>query len=280
MSLLENNTDKEYFYRPYGRPAAFAPPTEDIALLEVAALKAPEGLIYPEQKAYFCTIAWCQSGSFTIQGRGWSQRVIAGQVCIMDTGVHFSVSAEAEGATAYYLLMDGSGCHELLKNAGLWQGVFPYQEIPLGWLEWIAAGVSDLQRQTSCAHTSYSMFMKVAQQAQELCSVPELWHAQAYLQHNWSDLQANVETLLLEVGISRTKLTGLFKEHLNATPLQYLNSVRLYHARRLLVETQGSIADIACQCGLPDASYFSHWFRKHAGCSPSQLRKTDVGVQG
>lgn len=208
-----------------------------------------------------------------MESQGWTQTVKSGQVGILDTGTYVNISAGTDGTKAYYLLMDGPLSEQLLKHVGLWQGVFSYRAIPLDWLERIALRISNPELQVSMAHTGYSMFKNVTEQAQELCPVPELWRAETYFQHNWNKHQTNVEALLSESGISRTKLTNLFRAHLNTTPLQYLNQVRVTHAQRLLMQTQASIADIACGCGLPDASYFSHWFCKHTGSSPSTLRK-------
>lgn len=72
-------------------------------------------------------------------------------------------------------------------------------------------------------------------------------------------------------------LRKLFKKELGMSPLEYMTSLRMKNAERLLstVLTSGyAIAEIARMCGYDNALYFSRVFRKYYGCSPTQyLRK-------
>jgi two-component system response regulator YesN len=54
---------------------------------------------------------------------------------------------------------------------------------------------------------------------------------------------------------------------------QYLRAVRLRHARKLLEETEISIAAIAEKTGFRDSNYFSRVFTHHEGISPRQFRE-------
>jgi AraC-like DNA-binding protein len=269
---LSADSEELHYFRSYGRPSVFAPATEDVAVLEVAGVNVPEGLILPEQKAYFCTLAWCESGSFTMDGRGWSIEVKAGEVGVLNTGQHFSVSAGKEGTKGYYLLMDGSKCEQLLIKSNLWQGVFRHSQIPKQWLEWLAVGVEQNNRQIAVAHTGHLVFKLAGQQAQETFSNPFLWKSCQYIQEHWGDSELNVESVLAYVGVSRSKLSGLFKEHLGMSPLHYLNVIRLSNARQFLAEGEKPISEIVETCGLRDASHFSRWFKKQTGMAPSQFR--------
>jgi len=58
--------ESPHYCRLYARPFVFDPAAGELSALEVASLNLPKGLIYPEQKSYFCTLAWCEKGSFTV----------------------------------------------------------------------------------------------------------------------------------------------------------------------------------------------------------------------
>ncbi|MDD3925494.1 MAG: AraC family transcriptional regulator [bacterium] len=62
-----------------------------------------------------------------------------------------------------------------------------------------------------------------------------------------------------------------FKTLTGSTPLDYLINYRLTEAKRLMVETDQSISEIARQVGYDDIHYFSYLFRHREGISPSEF---------
>lgn len=82
-----------------------------------------------------------------------------------------------------------------------------------------------------------------------------------------------VEELADLAHLSVSALERRFKKHLAKTPNQFINEVRLENARKLIVETQLAISQIAYQCGYSEPSYFSKQFQRLFGEVPSNLRK-------
>lgn len=68
-------------------------------------------------------------------------------------------------------------------------------------------------------------------------------------------------------------LCRVFKKHLNMTPTQYLNDLRLNYAANLLIHTDQPIIDIAFMSGFQSLSYFYHLFQEKYKISPSKFRK-------
>ena len=82
-----------------------------------------------------------------------------------------------------------------------------------------------------------------------------------------------VEQIADAAHLSVSALERRFKKHLSKTPRQLLNEIRLEYARKLLIESDLAIAQIAFECGFADHSYFSKQFRLLFGELPSTFRE-------
>lgn len=58
------------------------------------------------------------------------------------------------------------------------------------------------------------------------------------------------------------------------TPYTFLTLCRLKQAKKLLLESNASVGEIACIVGYPDVKNFIAAFKKHVGVTPLQFRKT------
>jgi len=79
--------------------------------------------------------------------------------------------------------------------------------------------------------------------------------------------------ICLLVGINRNKLHYGFKQMFNMSLAQLIKEERLSKSRRLLVETDKAIIDIALESGYNHQSSFSSSFKKRYGISPINIRK-------
>lgn len=67
-------------------------------------------------------------------------------------------------------------------------------------------------------------------------------------------------------------LGRLFKEETGQTFTAYLNQIRIREAKRMLVETENSVASIAAAVGYLSQGYFTNLFKKTVGCFPREYR--------
>lgn len=72
--------------------------------------------------------------------------------------------------------------------------------------------------------------------------------------------------------LSDRQLNHLCRRQLGQTVTQLLHARRLLEAKRLLLATPLTVAEIAYQLGFGDASYFGRFFRRHTGQSPQSFR--------
>lgn len=94
-----------------------------------------------------------------------------------------------------------------------------------------------------------------------------------YVRQNYRQ-DISVESLAEVAHLSVSALERRFKKYLSKTPKQFITEVRLENARRLLVDSSLTIADIAYRCGFSDHSYFSKQFKYLFDELPSELRAT------
>ena len=73
--------------------------------------------------------------------------------------------------------------------------------------------------------------------------------------------------------MSTNHLAKLFRTMTGLSTQKYLTMRRMKLAKELLSRTSDGIAEIMEQCGFNDANYFSRYFRKCQGMSPSQYRE-------
>ncbi|HEV8390708.1 MAG TPA: GlxA family transcriptional regulator [Dongiaceae bacterium] len=79
--------------------------------------------------------------------------------------------------------------------------------------------------------------------------------------------------LTRRTGVSQRQLERLCKRYLGATPAQYYVQLRLERARRMLRQTDLSVAEVAIACGFVSLSHFAKVYRRHYGLSPREDRK-------
>jgi AraC family transcriptional regulator of arabinose operon len=82
-----------------------------------------------------------------------------------------------------------------------------------------------------------------------------------------------VPALAERVGLSRTQLSTLFKQHTGATLLAWRDERRMARACQLLTQTQLSVQVVAGRVGYDDPLYFSRIFSRLVGCSPTAYRQ-------
>jgi len=82
-----------------------------------------------------------------------------------------------------------------------------------------------------------------------------------------------LETLSREVEVEPTRLVRAFRRHLDTTPADYLRHLRVDEARRLLLDTERPVADIALETGFTDQSHLTRVFRRSLGETPAAFRR-------
>ena len=82
-----------------------------------------------------------------------------------------------------------------------------------------------------------------------------------------------VEDLAKYCHISETHFRRVFTSYMKMSPLEYINTVRVYTACELLETTDAPVADVAHKCGFTTNSTFNRNFKQLMGVTPLEWRK-------
>lgn len=94
---------------------------------------------------------------------------------------------------------------------------------------------------------------------------------------NLSNPEFKISSLAEISGYNTDYLRRCFFAETGTNPREYLSSLRLSQAKKLLLrESFTSIEDVALKCGFNDSFYFSTLFKKSFGISPSEYRKREL----
>lgn len=87
------------------------------------------------------------------------------------------------------------------------------------------------------------------------------------------DADLPLQALAAEVGYSRSHFLRAFHATTGVTPHRYVLNRRIDRARRLLGETDMSIAEVAYRCGFSSQAHLTLAFRKVCGFTPGEYRR-------
>lgn len=71
-----------------------------------------------------------------------------------------------------------------------------------------------------------------------------------------------------------TAFCNFFKEHFRVTFVEYLNTVRVGHACKLLADNDRNVVEVAYECGFNNLANFNRQFKKIKSMTPTSYRRT------
>ncbi len=94
-----------------------------------------------------------------------------------------------------------------------------------------------------------------------------------YMESNYR-LPLSMDDLAAFAGANKHYLSREFRRYTGFSPNDYLISLRIQEAKKLLQTTNRTAAEIAHQVGIHDMNNFTRLFRKKVGQSPSEFRRS------
>lgn len=82
-----------------------------------------------------------------------------------------------------------------------------------------------------------------------------------------------VKELSTALYLSPSQVYRKIKAQTGGSPSAFINGIRLRVAKKMLLETDQTITEIAYRVGFNDITYFAHCFRKHYGQTATTMRR-------
>ncbi len=98
-----------------------------------------------------------------------------------------------------------------------------------------------------------------------------LLKAVAFVEKNITDEQMGIDTLAGYLNLSRSTLHRKLKSLTNKSATDFIRTIRLEYAARLLKDGRDNIDEISAMSGFNSHSYFTRSFKEHFGKTPSEF---------
>jgi PAS domain S-box-containing protein len=147
---------------------------------------------------------------------------------------------------------------ELSKNSTGGTDWFSTTKMPLRDRRGVMRGVAGIARDVKKGHDSFRPYMEMSETV-------------SFITANYAST-LSLKTLADKAAMSPSKFERRFKKILGSTPTDFIRSIRIQAASRLLAEGSLSISEVGYKTGFYDHSHFNRIFSKKVGMSPTQYR--------
>lgn len=86
-------------------------------------------------------------------------------------------------------------------------------------------------------------------------------------------LSFELQSLSDIAGLSPNFFCKIFKDIIGDAPINYINKCKINMAKKMLIETNKQIKQIALECGFENDTYFFTLFKSMAGMTPATYRE-------
>lgn len=189
---------------------------------------------------------------------------------VMD-GIEFCKIVKGDKLTSHipfiFLTAKASDQHKL---EGLKTGADDYMEKPFN-LEILKTKIHNLLMLKANIREIFRSKINIEPKDIGITSLDEKFMAKALdvVESHMGDVQFSVEGFSREIGMSRMQLYNKILALTGVPPLEFIRSLRLKRAARLLTEGQLYVSEVAYRVGFNDPKYFSQQFKKMFGVNPS-----------
>ena len=109
--------------------------------------------------------------------------------------------------------------------------------------------------------------------AHSFVDIQQITKVLSYIDNNYNT-KITLSDLCKLSNMSRSTLLNQFSTACSCSPSEYILSVRIENARKLLEDSNMSIATIAQECGFFDSSHFTKCFNQKMGILPKTYRNS------
>lgn len=130
-----------------------------------------------------------------------------------------------------------------------------------------------------CKDDIIRLFQQISGDLEKCCVLPskekspdKMQKCLSYIDTHYTDTNFYVGQAAEFCSLSPNNFSQQFKHQFGISPVKYLTSIRIEQAKKLLVETQLPINEVAAQSGFSDISSFQRNFKNSVSATPTQYR--------
>ena len=117
-----------------------------------------------------------------------------------------------------------------------------------------------------------SKLVRASQPGDQQNSVRRFEPALSYMQRHLADEYIDLKRAAALCSMSEKNFRNSFKKAFFLSPLQYFHQQKASYICSLLADLSLSVSEVSRMSGFSDSNYFSRFFRKHMGVSPTEYR--------
>jgi len=99
------------------------------------------------------------------------------------------------------------------------------------------------------------------------------------IETHYADQALGLNYIADELNMSSYHISRVYRQQNSTTIVDTINHVRMEHAKKMLIESVISIAEIAANTGYTSSSYFHRMFKKLYGVTPSEFRNAHRSLE-
>ena len=256
----------------------FFPEDGDITVVDTEysfCIKRSQNFVFSKGDQDYCTIALVLGGSAQYELEGTTFTVQAGDVLFFPPHIHYTIRVTSKEPWEHIVIAFHTA--EDIERFPLDRVLRPVHSNRLEELfhqayeVWSACAYGyKLRTKAIISQILFELLREnVTRHFGSDTGLRALKAATDYMEQHYRE-KLTVEELAASSGYSASHFARRFTQVYGVSPIQYLNSIRILHAKNLLRTDQYTIAEIAQQCGFSNVYYFSRCFKQLTGTPPTK----------
>ena len=215
------------------------------------------------------------TGNPTVSYNNIKKTLTPGDMLIIPPRTKYTYIAGEKTMTKYFITMQNSPLLDLLLlNEVEKHGIVLRKRSNEDYTD-IFSQIRDTMLSGDTENTSVLLYKLIYRLRKTFSASPQQGNFRQKLKNAVSKIEfmTSLDALAAEFNMPKYTLIRTFRKELNTTPIEYMISMRLEHAKQLLSFSELSINEISCSSGYNSPAFFSSEFRKKFGMTPSAYRE-------